>query len=320
MDHPLLDEAVRSAIAYIDSLPDRPVGRPADVDALRTALGAPLTDEGDGNHAALQALVAGTEDGIVATAGPRYFGFVIGGSLPVGLAAEWLVSAWDQNAGMHVCRTGGRRHRGGGPGLVAGPPGTAGERVRGLRHRRADGQCHGPHGRPSPGARAGGLGRGGRRPVRGTARHRRGGRRAPRGRRPGAALPRVRDRWRRRVGRRRPRRPRPLRPGPRPRRGRGRAGHRVHAGREREHGSLRSDRRGLHHRPRARGVGPRRRRVRPLGRGQQGAPPPPRGLRGGRQLGRRHAQVAQRPLRLLGGAHRPPRGPPGGHGHCPPPT
>jgi glutamate/tyrosine decarboxylase-like PLP-dependent enzyme len=50
----------------------------------------------------LQALVAGTEDGIVATAGPRYFGFVIGGSLPVGLAAEWLASAWDQNAGMHV--------------------------------------------------------------------------------------------------------------------------------------------------------------------------------------------------------------------------
>ena len=102
MDHPLLDEAVRSAIAYIDSLPDRPVGRPADVDALRTALGAPLTAEGDGNHAALQALVAGAEDGIVATAGPRYFGFVIGGSLPVGLAAEWLASAWDQNAGMHV--------------------------------------------------------------------------------------------------------------------------------------------------------------------------------------------------------------------------
>jgi glutamate/tyrosine decarboxylase-like PLP-dependent enzyme len=102
MDHPLLDEAVRSAIGYIDSLPDRPVGRPADVDALRQALGASLTDEGDGNHAALQALVAGAEDGIVATAGPRYFGFVIGGSLPVGLAAEWLVSAWDQNAGMHV--------------------------------------------------------------------------------------------------------------------------------------------------------------------------------------------------------------------------
>ena len=102
MDHPLLDEAVRSAIAYIDSLADRPVGRPADVDALRTALGAPLTAEGDGNLTAFQALVAGTEGGIVATAGPRYFGFVNGGSLPVAVAADWLVSAWDQNAAMHV--------------------------------------------------------------------------------------------------------------------------------------------------------------------------------------------------------------------------
>ncbi len=102
MDHPLLAEAVRSAIAYIDSLPERPVGRPADVDALRSALGAPLTDEGEGNLAALHALVAGAEGGVVATAGPRYFGFVNGGTLPVGLAADWLVSTWDQNAAIHV--------------------------------------------------------------------------------------------------------------------------------------------------------------------------------------------------------------------------
>ena len=102
MDHPLLDEAVRSATAFIDSLPERPVGRPADVPALRAALGAPLTDGGDGNLVALRSLVAGAEDGIVATAGPRYFGFVNGGSHPVALAADWLVSAWDQNAAMHV--------------------------------------------------------------------------------------------------------------------------------------------------------------------------------------------------------------------------
>ena len=76
--------------------------RPADVDALRTALGAPLTAEGDGNLTAFQALVAGAEGGIVATAGPRYFGFVNGGSLPVGVAADWLVSAWDQNTGGYT--------------------------------------------------------------------------------------------------------------------------------------------------------------------------------------------------------------------------
>ncbi len=93
---------MRSATAFIDSLPERPVGRPPDVPALRAALGAPLTDEGDGNLVALRSLVAGAEDGIVATAGPRYFGFVNGGSHPVALAADWLVSAWDQNAAMHV--------------------------------------------------------------------------------------------------------------------------------------------------------------------------------------------------------------------------
>jgi glutamate/tyrosine decarboxylase-like PLP-dependent enzyme len=102
MDHPLLDEAVRAAVTYLESLPERPVGRAADVAALRAALGEPLSDEGDGDPAALRALIDGTEPGIVATAGPRYFGFVTGGAQPVALAADWLVSAWDQNAAMHV--------------------------------------------------------------------------------------------------------------------------------------------------------------------------------------------------------------------------
>lgn len=102
MDRPLLDEAVRSAIAFLDSLPDRPVGRPVDVDELRAGLAAPLGAVGDGDRPALHALVTGAEGGLVATAGPRYFGFVTGGTFPVALAADWLVSAWDQNAAMHV--------------------------------------------------------------------------------------------------------------------------------------------------------------------------------------------------------------------------
>ncbi len=102
MDHPLLDEASAAAIAFLESLPERPVGPPADVDALRSALGTPLSEDGDGDLVALRFLVAGAEEGIVASAGPRYFGFVNGGTLPVGLAADWLVSAWDQNVAMHV--------------------------------------------------------------------------------------------------------------------------------------------------------------------------------------------------------------------------
>lgn len=99
---PLLDQAHGLATAWLASLPERPVGVPADVDALRAWLGGPLP-EGPGDPAeVLDRLQQGAEPGLVASPGPRYFGFVIGGSLPVALAADWLVSAWDQDPAMHV--------------------------------------------------------------------------------------------------------------------------------------------------------------------------------------------------------------------------
>jgi len=98
----LLHAALTHATRYLQSLPERHVGPRATHDELRQALYVPLSDQGEPAGDVLDALVQGTERGLIGTAGPRYFGFVIGGSLPVALAADWMTSAWDQNAGIFV--------------------------------------------------------------------------------------------------------------------------------------------------------------------------------------------------------------------------
>jgi len=103
---PALDAAQRAARAFLDSLPHRPVGATATLAQLRDAFGGPtphtMPEAGEAPEAVIEHLVRAAESGLVATAGPRYFGFVIGGSLPAALAADWLAAAWDQNAGLYV--------------------------------------------------------------------------------------------------------------------------------------------------------------------------------------------------------------------------
>ena len=97
-----LDRARRFAGEWMASLPERPVGIPVDAAAMRARLDGPLPPEGLPATQVLDELAAALEPGLVATGGPRYFGFVTGGALPAALGADWMVSATDQNVAAAV--------------------------------------------------------------------------------------------------------------------------------------------------------------------------------------------------------------------------
>ena len=96
----VLDRARERSMEWIESVPDRPVAPTADVNAMKKVFARPLPDGPTDPAEVVDELATLAEPGLMAMPSGRFFGWVIGGTLPAALGADWLVSSWDQNAGM----------------------------------------------------------------------------------------------------------------------------------------------------------------------------------------------------------------------------
>ncbi len=95
-----LERAHEHAVSWLASLDQRPVPPQASVDEVIAKLGTDLPDGPSAPREVIDLLATACEPGLTAMPSGRFYGMVIGGSHPAALAADWLTSAWDQNAGM----------------------------------------------------------------------------------------------------------------------------------------------------------------------------------------------------------------------------
>jgi glutamate/tyrosine decarboxylase-like PLP-dependent enzyme len=98
--HAAMEQAQELALEHLGSITERPVSRMATWDEMRAALDEPLPETGTEPEAAIAEWFERAAPGIVGSAGPRFFGWVLGGVTPAALGGDWLASALDQNAGM----------------------------------------------------------------------------------------------------------------------------------------------------------------------------------------------------------------------------
>lgn len=97
-----LSSAHEHALEWLRSLADRPVPPAASIDEVATALGRQLPADPSDPSEVVELLARAAEPGLTAMPSGRFFGFVIGGTLPAAMAADWLTSAWDQNCGLRM--------------------------------------------------------------------------------------------------------------------------------------------------------------------------------------------------------------------------
>ena len=160
----VLDRAAAHAATFLQTLPSRPIAPTATVGELQHRLGKPLPETGLADETVIDELVRDAEGGLMGSGNGRFFGWVIGGTLPVALAADWLTSTGTERrlerhrAGRGGGRAGVRR-------MGQGDVRPAQVRFVRLRDRLSDGAHHGARlGAPQAAARPR-LGRRGQGPV-----------------------------------------------------------------------------------------------------------------------------------------------------------
>ncbi len=99
-DDAVLQQALAHALAWRAGAPDHPVGPSAGVEEMLTTFGGPLPQRGAEPAEVVDELAHGAANGLMNIQSGRFFGWVMGGTLPAALGADWLVSTWDQNAGL----------------------------------------------------------------------------------------------------------------------------------------------------------------------------------------------------------------------------
>lgn len=98
----VLSATLQTALSYLDNLDRSAVAASVDLKTLRNRLGKQLSRQGLPPEQVVTELAADVEGSMVGFAGGRFFGWVIGGSLPAALAADWLTATWDQNAVLYA--------------------------------------------------------------------------------------------------------------------------------------------------------------------------------------------------------------------------